>query len=752
MAPKSAVKLAHELLTKARDDGSEDAAWEDIFTALRKQPAALVRPDVRKLSLLHQAAYWGHKVAVETLVNEFGADPKDLTADGEDMDAAAVAESQGHHGVATALRCIVAKAKKNKKTKTELQDVKAAKKPEAALAEAVQLAHELLSRARDDGAEDAAWEEILAQLRKVPAAIARPEKRKFSLLHQAAYWGKEDVARTLVKEFVADVNETTADEEKLVAADVAASQGHDAVATVLRKLATAKAASAPTDAAEAEEEEEGEEDADVDAPSPYDAAKAESNAEVDAALPGSVSVWLCFRADGENSRWEPYTAAQNAAIEAARAAGASQAKVDKKTTLEFKPSVEVASGKKSRVSCFHVLWEWDKGEGGKAAPEWEPYPPQGQWALEAAMCAKDAVAHVQIAKGKQYVVDLVGLRQHSSKDAFRCRRVRRRGVPLREAFPPKVRDVSTGSWLDLTCQPDYWSAGGNAPKRYDLPADSPVVALISEWLNNTVRTGHAAAYGQLPGGGGPTKGMEVVRVEVVQQPALWRRYCCYKEMMKLQSKEIKDHAGTKYLQKHPMALPVCDWLDKDVNEAYFWHGSGKSPDGSVDLVDAITSTGHAPSDENGEVMEVTDGASSRFAKNTSMFGSGVYLADVSTKANLYVPCPTCYQGSYFRGSCSCSKATVENGEPYRMLLCRAVLGRVYVERSYSDKRYKGEFNPAKKLGADSVMGEAKPGQLAFREYIVYSDSASYPEFVVHYWRRSGPVKPAEPPKKKAKKG
>ena len=33
------------------------------------------------------------------------------------------------------------------------------------------------------------------------------------------------------------------------------------------------------------------------------------------------------------------------------------------------------------------------------------------------------------------------------------------------------------------------------------------------------------------------------------------------------------------------------------------------------------------------------------------------------------------------------------------------------------KRFKGEFNPAKKLDVDSVMGEAKPGQLAFREYV-----------------------------------
>merc|ERR1711988_1691509 len=137
-----------------------------------------------------------------------------------------------------------------------------------------------------------------------------------------------------------------------------------------------------------------------------------------------------------------------------------------------------------------------------------------------------------------------------------------------------------------------------------------------------------------------------------------------------------------------MAMPVCDWLDKDVNECYFWHGSGKSPDGSIDLIDSITTVGCEPSDENSENMEVADGASSRFAKNTSMFGAGVYLADLSWKANLYVPCPLCHQGAYFRDPCFCKPADVEKGPAYRMLLCRTAMGRIHVENRYSDKRYK----------------------------------------------------------------
>jgi len=108
----------------------------------------------------------------------------------------------------------------------------------------------------------------------------------------------------------------------------------------------------------------------------------------------------------------------------------------------------------------------------------------------------------------------------------------------------------------------------------------------------------------------------------------------------------------------------------------------------------------------------------------------------------------------------CSKKDVDAAAPYRMLLCRAALGRVYVEQKYKDERYKGEFNPAQKLGVDSVMGEAKPGQLAFREYVVYNDSQSYPEFVVHFRRLPKPLTGfgggmafmGKPVKKKGKKG
>merc|ERR1712232_1173958 len=126
------------------------------------------------------------------------------------------------------------------------------------------------------------------------------------------------------------------------------------------------------------------------------------------------------------------------------------------------------------------------------------------------MCAADSTCEITASKSQKYVVDLVGLRQHHATNPFKTRRVRRRGASLNDPLPPRVRDVKSGSWLDLTARPSYWTLGpkDDVGKRQDLPLSSPVVQKISEWMNSTIRTGHAAAYGQVPGGGGPTLGME----------------------------------------------------------------------------------------------------------------------------------------------------------------------------------------------------------------------------------------------------
>lgn len=707
----AAEKLAHDLLKRAKDPetGNLDETWDGILDDLRKNRAAAKKPEVRTWSLLHWAACRGKLAAVKSLLKDYQADSVELTTDGKGFTAIALAESKQHEEVANILR---------------------------ASAGARQLAHRLLTDARTSGNSEEVWASIFEQLRAQPEAVRRPEQRVYSLLHQAAFWGTRDAVERLLTEFGADPWELTNNAEQLDIAGVAEAAKHAELVEWIRDWAAQRAAEVP-------------------APySPEAVKQALSDANPAVEWEDAVSIWFSWGPPDSDGclEWKRRSPAHNAALQAAEAEGGvapvlldGGEVVDLGTGLASVP-VPGTARRRRFVRRFRVCWQWDVGPGAGAAAEWRAYSPETQRKIEDALLAGDSMVAV-VAGDKTYHIDLVDLRQYGPDDSFRCRRVRREGTQLRVPFPEKVRDPASGAILDLATTPAYWKAYDlqKGVTHFDLPLDSPLIASIEGWMNASARSGHTHKYGQVPGIKKPTLGFKVERVELVQSPLLWRRYVGYRGRLKQEQEAIRQHAGTDYLKQpgQQMAIPACEWLDADVNEAYLWHGSGKSADGEVDLINAIISKGHIPiqeSDKEGQGMEVPDGASARFAKTTSMFGSGVYLADVSTKANLYVPCPRCHGGAYFRHECQCSPDQVESAGLYRMLVCRVVLGRVYVEKDYEEVKYKGQFNPANKLGVDSVMGEISklppPKGLSFREYIVYNDSACYPEFIVHYSRRA----------------
>mmetsp|Transcript_39339 Transcript_39339/g.90907 ORF Transcript_39339/g.90907 Transcript_39339/m.90907 type:complete len:700 (+) Transcript_39339:77-2176(+) len=696
----SAVEIAHGLLDKLKDDSkmNRDETWKEIFGELRKTPAAVERPPLRKMSLLHWASYTGHHPAVKTLLEEFGANPADLSW--KKMDAAGTAEVKKHFDIAETIRDHM-------------------------------LAKDLHNKAAQEGGQDSVWSTIFEELRKRPAAKDRPKQHQFSLLHHAAWWGKKEAIGRLANDHGADLKERAADGRD--AASIAENQRHQDVADMLRLMIKGVRYEAA---------------AFLEVPSPYAPKLTVEAGRGDVMEAGAVVVWLALHSSAEPPKWEPYTAQQNARMAQAVASKAQEVKLTGKSiNLGERLETDTASGRKRQLRSCRIVWEWDAGAGAPAAPDWRPYEADVQLQLEAAIgkgIGHDACCKIDIG-GRNYVVDLVGFRQHLVGDSYRCRRVKRRGVALRVPLAPHVRDLGSGTLLDLSQRPKYWNAalaGADPTKaqRADLPLASPIAQQIISWMNNTIRKGHAS-YGLVAGAGKKaTLGMQVVRIEMVQHPRLWRRYCCHSSKMKLRKDKIASHRGTGYLKDNPAAIPSCTWLDKDINEAYLWHGTGWTEDGKLDILESIVDVGAAPSsppcDHSDDAMEVEGGTTTRTSKKTSMFGVGVYLADLSSKANLYVPCPNCRRGSYFRKSCGCSPGDVK--EPYRMLLCRAALGQVYIEGDYDEKRYKGDFNPANKLGVDSVMGEAL-APLAFREYILYDDSACYPEFIVHYWRKDAPI-------------
>ncbi|CAB3380280.1 Hypothetical predicted protein [Cloeon dipterum] len=104
-----------------------------------------------------------------------------------------------------------------------------------------------------------------------------------------------------------------------------------------------------------------------------------------------------------------------------------------------------------------------------------------------------------------------------------------------------------------------------------------------------------------------------------------------------------------------------------------------------------------------------------FAKDTCMFGSGVYFAEHSSKSNNYAfgnhkPCPT-----HKNKNCSiCVRS---------MLLCKVALGRIYETTQSTVTSLPADF--------DSVKANAGP-LLLYPEYIIYKDDQVYPRFLIEY--------------------
>lgn len=92
------IKVAHQAI-----DLAKDAKWRDLFALLKKSAAGVVnvRPEVRDFGCLHQAAFNGSMVAVNQLIETFGADALLPTKKG--VLAAAIARAQGFEAVAQRL-------------------------------------------------------------------------------------------------------------------------------------------------------------------------------------------------------------------------------------------------------------------------------------------------------------------------------------------------------------------------------------------------------------------------------------------------------------------------------------------------------------------------------------------------------------------------------------------------------------------------------------------------------------------------
>jgi len=201
------AELLDKLLTKAKNQGSRAAVWDEILDKLSESPSLARRRRTRSYAFLHHAAYWGQVKAVQRLVSDFHVDVQLRSKDGET--AAKVAAGRGHGEVEAYLS--------------------SKGHPQA------QLVGTLLTVAKLHGRDACAWNEIFTHLSSSSSLVNQRNGRSYSFLHHAAYWGQLQVAQRLVNDYHADLSLKS--NEGKTAADIAAENSHDKLAKFLREKA-----------------------------------------------------------------------------------------------------------------------------------------------------------------------------------------------------------------------------------------------------------------------------------------------------------------------------------------------------------------------------------------------------------------------------------------------------------------------------------------------------------------------------------
>ena len=387
-----------------------------------------------------------------------------------------------------------------------------------------------------------------------------------------------------------------------------------------------------------------------------------------------------------------------------------------------------------------ICWKWNADE--PRTPKYRPYGEAEQWHIEEAYARGERRTEL-CTNGDTYVIYLrtTPMLQVLKSDPTKERFVRRIGPPNR-----RLEALDTPAYWNDVVPMELVNANPGASAIMPLPREHPVHRRVQELMNQCIAAPHMPGVGEIwdkdPKNRKHPKSFQVTKVSVVMNRRLWTQY---EDMRKHLAEKYKD-AAPPPVDVRTSVCPPADLLT-GVNEGWYFHGTGPI-DARTDIIDSITK-GFALDDTvmlsaEDQIFE-SQGMNARYSSPQGMFGGGVYLADLSSKANLYVTCPSCFGGAY-RGpkvvACTC---TEEPKGEYRMLLCRALLGKVYHPRpdmgAYDEKVFKVR-NPLLAIPGDydSVVAEKGVGctatyrGLAFREIMVYDGAQVYPEIIVEYKR------------------
>jgi hypothetical protein len=223
----------------------------------------------------------------------------------------------------------------------------------------------------------------------------------------------------------------------------------------------------------------------------------------------------------------------------------------------------------------------------------------------------------------------------------------------------------------LTIQPYYWTSDGCNARVVELPPEDMMHAHVSRLL--------------LESNDGP-KRFEIVSVARIENKFKYEEYA----MHRLHVEERLLHSNVQHHTQETMATNGTTGfvarqlqLNSAANECLGWHGT--------------------PGTNCADIA--SHGFEHRVSSSFGFFGSGVYFADLSTKADRYAH-------------------PDERGIRY-MFLARIVLGAPF----FADPRVNYESLRRPPPPADSVVG-VKTSH--YREFVVYSGAHCYPEFLVKY--------------------
>jgi len=198
----------------------------------------------------------------------------------------------------------------------------------------------------------------------------------------------------------------------------------------------------------------------------------------------------------------------------------------------------------------------------------------------------------------------------------------------------------------------------------------------------------------------------VSHVMSIQDPKLWELYLRKKESILAKRKgtlaAMKRPAMTaRVVQKYP---ELFGQLDTDCNETYLLHGT--------DLKSAMS----IAQDHFDVNLAGTSGTgSSTKVRNQGMYGSGIYFAESSTKADEY------------------SKKLDEGGpddDTFAILVCRVLMGQYH----YTQHKDIDAEGYARSGLSDSTLGDRLSSVGTYREFVVYSSAQVYPQYLLIYQR------------------